>query len=106
MITNKAMNAYEVLSPWAEADPIPLRGINERPAQLSGKKIGLLRNSKRTAEPSLKVVENRLKKRFPNTSFSWFSNLYPNKTAVSTELKDAFEAWLTEVDAVIVSYGD
>ena len=106
MNTKDNKNVYEVLSPWAEADPLPRRSINERPTQISGKKIGLLRNSKRTAEPTLKVVENRLKKRFPDTSFSWFSNLYPNKTAVTTELKDEFEAWLNEVDAVIVSYGD
>ena len=98
--------SYEVLSPWAEADPIPWKGISERITEISGKKIGLLRNSKRTAEPTLKVVEDRLKKRFPDVSFSWFSNLNANKTAVTTELKEEFEEWLKEVDAVIVSYGD
>ena len=31
------MNSFKVLSPWAEADPIPWRGINERISDLSGK---------------------------------------------------------------------
>ena len=30
---------YEVLSPWAEADPIPLRGISPRLTDLKDKKI-------------------------------------------------------------------
>ena len=100
------MNSFEVLSPWAEADSIPWRGINERIADLSGKKIGLLVNSKRTAEPTLKVVEDRLKKILPNTSFSWFYNLKANEIAIATDKKDAFEKWLDEVDTVISSYGD
>jgi hypothetical protein len=37
-------NEYEVLGPWAEADPIPSRGINPRITDLAGKKIGLYRN--------------------------------------------------------------
>lgn len=97
---------FEVLSPWAEADPIPWKGIYDRLENVSGKKIGLLRNSKRTAEPSLKAVEDRLKKRLPETTFSWFSNLKPNTIAVETEMKDEFEKWLDGVDAVISSYGD
>jgi hypothetical protein len=100
------MNSFEVLSPWAEADPIPWRGINERISDLSGKKIGLLVNSKRTAEPTLKIVEDRLKKRFPDTSFSYFYNLKANEVAIATDKKGAFEKWLDEVDTVISSYGD
>jgi hypothetical protein len=97
---------YEVLSPWAEADPVPWRGINPRPANLAGKKIGLLRNSKRAAEPSLQVVADRLKKRYPTVEFSWFANLRPNEMSVAQDIKDDFEKWLKEADAVIASYGD
>ena len=97
---------YEVLSPWAEADPVPWKGINERLEGVSGKRIGLLRNSKRTAEPALKAVEDRLKKRMPDTAFEWFSNLEPNTVAAETGLKDEFEKWLDGVDAVISAYGD
>ena len=97
---------YEVLSPWAEADAVPWRGINPRLSDLSGKKIGLLRNSKRAAEPSLKILADRLEKRFPGIQFSWFSNLTPNETAIAQPIKDEFEKWLVGVDAVITSYGD
>lgn len=97
---------YEVLSPWAEADPVPWRGINPRLTDLAGKNIGLLRNSKRAAEPSLQIVADRLKKRYPAIKFSWFANLRPNETSIAQDIKDDFEKWLKGVDAVIASYGD
>jgi hypothetical protein len=97
---------YDVLSPWAEADPVQFRGINPRPAGLAGKKIGLLRNSKRAAEPTLKVVEERLKKKYPTAEFTWFSNLTPNQTLVELDAKQQYEDWLKGVDAVIAAYGD
>lgn len=97
---------YEVLSPWAEADPISFRGISARVTDLAGKKIGLLRNSKRAAQPTLQVVEERLKQRFPTAGFSWFSNLKPNETVIEQGRKDEFEDWLKGVDAVIAAYGD
>jgi len=98
---------YEVLSPWAEADPVPWKGINPRLSDLAGKKIGLLRNSKRAAEPSLQIAADRLKKKFPTVEFSWFSNLKPNETSIAQpDLKDDFEKWIKGVDAVIASYGD
>jgi hypothetical protein len=97
---------YEVLSPWAEADPVKFRGINSRPADLDGKKIGLLRNSKRAAEPILKVVEDRLKQKYPAAGLTWYSNLTPNEALVELPEKQQFEDWLKEVDAVILSYGD
>jgi hypothetical protein len=103
---DKANCSYEVLSPWAEADPVPWRGINTRLPGLADKKIGLLRNSKRAAEPSLKIVADRLKKRYPSIQFSWFANLRPNEMSVAQNIKDDFEKWLKEVDAVIASYGD
>ncbi len=103
---DKANCSYEVLSPWAEADPVAWRGINTRLPDLAGKKIGLLRNSKRAAEPSLKIVADRLKKRYPTIQFSWFANLRPNEMSVAQDIKDDFEKWLKGVDAVIASYGD
>ena len=42
-------SVYEVLSPWAEADPVPLSGISPRLEDMTGKKIGLFCNSKRAA---------------------------------------------------------
>ena len=65
-MSNNTSQLYEVMSPWAEADPIPLKGITPRVKGLSGKKIGLFRNSKRVARPTLAVVEARLKEKFPD----------------------------------------
>jgi hypothetical protein len=101
-----AGNTYEVLGPWAEADPIPSRGINTRVTSLAGKKIGLYRNGKRAAEPTLKVVEDRLKKRYPTTTFTSFFNMRANEAIIEQDVKGQFEDWLKEVDAVIAAYGD
>lgn len=105
-LANKTDNVDEVLSPWAEADPIPSRGISARVNDLAGKKIGLYRNGKRAAEPTLKVVEDRLKKKYPTATFSWFFNARANEAIVGQEAKGEFENWLKEVDAVIAAYGD
>ena len=106
MSAEKTSPSYEVLSPWAEADPIPWRGINPRLTDLAGKKIGLLGNSKRTSQPSLKVVADRLKKKYPTISFSSFANLKANERSLATDYKDEFEQFIKGVDAVIASYGD
>lgn len=105
-MADKTGAVYEVLSPWAEADPISFRGISDRGTDLAGKKIGLYRNSKRAAEPTLKAVEDRLKKRFPTTEFTWFANLRANEAIIEQEAKGEFEDWLKGVDAVIAAYGD
>ena len=106
ILMEEKMNLFKVLSPWAEADTIAWQGISERINDFSNKKIGLLVNSKRTAEPTLKVVEERLKERLPDTSFSWFYNLKANEIAIATDSKADFEKWLGNVDTVISSYGD
>jgi hypothetical protein len=98
--------AYEVLSPWADADPVPFRAINARIGDLVGKKIGLFCNTKRVAEPTLKVVEDRLQQKYPSVTFSWFYNTIPNESIIDQPRKDEFENWLKEVDEVIAAYGD
>jgi hypothetical protein len=62
MDNNKPDIRYEVLSPWADAEPIPIKGLANRISSLNGRRIGLIRNGKVTAEPILKVIEARLKK--------------------------------------------
>ena len=97
---------FEVLSPWAEADPIPLKGLAPRLKTLAGKKIGLLRNNKRSAEPILTVASLKLKERFPDIEFSWFRG---HTFSVSEQEKDRlpeFEDWIKSVDAVIASTAD
>jgi hypothetical protein len=105
-MTNKEGSEYEVLSPWAEADPIPPRGIVPRVDSLEGKKIGLFRNSKRAALPLMNVVEGRLKEKFPTAEFTQFANLRPNEMMIEQDIKDEFDNWLKGVDAVIATFGD
>ena len=102
----KTDNVFEVLSPWADADPVPYRATNPRVNDLVGKKIGLFCNTKRVAEPTLKVVEGRLRERYPSVIFSWFFNTVPNEAIVAQTRKDEFDNWLKGVDAVIAAYGD
>lgn len=62
---------YEVLSPWAEVDPIPLKGLKaSRITDLEGKRIGIYCNVKRAALPMMTVVERKLKERFPTPSLA------------------------------------
>jgi hypothetical protein len=97
---------YEVLSPWAEADPVPLKGLSPRLDKLDGKKIGLLCNIKRAAPLVLEATEKLLKQRFPTTATSYF---YARSFSVSSLEKDRegeFNDWLKGVDAVIAAVGD
>ena len=103
---NASETQYEVLSPWAEVDPIPVRGISPRVDTLAGKKIGLFANFKRAAKPIQVVVERRLKERFPDCETSLFDSTLPNVTETETENKDRFTAWANDMDAVIAAVGD
>ena len=105
-MANQASNSFETLSPWAEADPIPARGIAPRITELSGKRIGLFRNRKRAAQPLMSAIEAGLKKRFPDTEFSSFANPTANEPIIEQELKQQFEDWLKGVDAVVAAVGD
>jgi hypothetical protein len=98
---------YEVLSPWAEVDPIPIKGITPRIEDLNGKTIGLFHNDKRATQPLLNHLEKRLKERFPEARVSRFSNTVPNLPVVEQpEARPQFEQWIKEVDTVAAAYGD
>ena len=98
---------YDVLSPWAEADPVPYRGLTPRLADLVGKKIGLLSNGKRAARPILMVVEKRIKERFPTVEISWyFTQNAIGPQEIDTEHKAKLEEWIKGVDAVVGAVGD
>ena len=105
-MTDKHINEYEVLSPWAEVDLVPFRGISPRLEGLEGKKIGLLMNTKRAAAPTMQVIKRRLKETFPTVEFTDFANLKPNETITEHEAKEEFENWVKGVDAVITAFGD
>ena len=97
---------YEVLSPWADADPKPLKGLAPRLTDLAGKKIGLLCNSKRAAPVILTVAERLLKERFPTSETSWFRAQFFSVSALEPDNLARFEDWIKGVDAVVAAVGD
>jgi hypothetical protein len=104
--TGQHSASYEVLSPWADADPVPLRGIAPRPESLEGKRIGLYSNRKRAAELALRAVERGLLERFPTARTSWYECTTVNLPEMLSEGKARFEAWVGSVDAVVLSVAD
>lgn len=97
---------FEVLSPWAEAEPVPLRGISPHLERLDGRKIGLFINAKRASELILKAFEKQLLERVPSATTSWYTCTDVNIPEMRTAGKDKFAAWITGVDAVVLSVGD
>ncbi len=56
---------YTVLSPWAEVDPVSLRGLTvERPGDLTGKTIGLFHMWKRSSKSILAALERQLRVKY------------------------------------------
>jgi hypothetical protein len=106
MTPNKTEPSYEVLSPWAEADPIPLRGLAPRVGDLAGKKIGLLCNNKRAAPLILNAAETILKKRYPTLTTSWFRAQSFSVSALEPQNREKFDDWIKGVDAVVAAVGD
>jgi hypothetical protein len=97
---------FEVLSPWADVDPIPLRGISPRVQSLAGKKIGLFVNSKRAAMPIAESIDKRLKAMYPDIQTIVFHSTEPNVNEIETKNKEKFTAWVRGIDAVIAVVGD
>ena len=94
---------YEVLTPWAEVDPPPVRVISPRLETVAGKKIGLFANVKPAARPILDEVEKHLKARFPDVQTSVFQAVQWNRQQAD---RPRFEAWVKGVDAAVVAVGD
>ena len=99
---------YEVLSPWAEVDPIPFRGLTApRLTGLAGKKIGLFASSKPISKRIMTVFEAKLKGRFPSVETSWWVG--EGSWAVvqmDTPKKEQYKEWVNGVDAVVAAVGD
>jgi hypothetical protein len=106
MNPNETTATYEVLSPWAEADPIPLKGLAPRVDKIDGKKIGLLCNNKRAAPLILDVTEKLLKERYPSVKISRFKGKTFSVSSLEKEREGEFNDWIKGVDAVIAAVGD
>ena len=96
---------YEILSPWAEVDPVPLQGISPRLPELRGRRIGLFHNGKVAAAPILDAVEAELRARVEDVSFARFGRR-ENLEVAETPARERYEEWAREVDAVILAVGD
>jgi hypothetical protein len=105
-MASKFNAVYEVLSPWADADPVTLKGLAPRITDLAGKRIGLLRNGKRAAEPILTVTEKILQKKYPTAEFIWFRARSFSVSELEKDRRQEFEDWIKSVDAVIAAVGD
>ena len=97
---------FEVLSPWADVDPIPLRGISPRIESLAGKKIGLFVNPKRAAMPIAQSIERRLKAMYPDVQTTIYHSVGANVNEIETKNKEKFTAWAKGLDAAIAVVGD
>ena len=97
---------FEVLNPWADVDPIPLRGISPRIQSLAGKKIGLFVNPKRAAMPIAESIEKRLRTMYPDVQTIIFHDTEANVTVIETKNKEKFTAWAKGLDAAIAVVGD
>jgi len=96
---------YEVLSPWAEVNPLPLSGISPRLTDLDDRTIGLYASHKVASSLIQAVVEAKLKERFHTLKFSWWKvALHDKLTLIEDRAK--FEEWLKGVDAVVNAVGD
>jgi len=96
---------YEVMSPWADIDPVPVRGITPRLDSLEGKTLGFFLNSKTAAEPMSEVIEEKIKEKYPSMNFSRFVRL-PNISMAETTEKEKYIEWLKGLDAVVYTHGD
>ena len=97
---------YEVHNPWAEIDPVPLRGISPRLTALEGKTIGLFAaQAKPASRPIMKAVERKLQARYPSAKFSWFLFDH-NLNVAQTSDNERFEAWAKNIDAAVAAVGD
>ena len=103
----KGSATYEVLSPWAEADPIPLSGISPRLADIAGRKIGLFASNKPAAPRMMAVLEEKMRQRFPASLISRYDAEEPF-VVLQMKGKDSrrFEEWVKGVDAVVAAVGD
>jgi len=97
---------YEVLSPWADADPVPFRGISPRIDSLAGKKIGLFVNPKRAALPIAESIQRRLVDKYPDAEIIMYRSYGANVNEIETDNKEAFTAWAKGLDAAIAVVAD
>ena len=106
MDTSNSNGRYEVLNPWADVEPVPLKGITSRLDSLSGKTIGLYCNFKETAKQIFTVLERRLQERFADLRCVWYYNEMMGVADIESERKGQLEDWIKSIDAAVLAVGD
>ena len=96
---------YEVISPWADIDPVPAMGLSPRLDSLEGKTVGFFMNSKIAAEPMSNIIKEKLKEKYTSIKFSSFVRI-PNISMEETPEKEEYVEWLKGLDAIIYTHGD
>jgi hypothetical protein len=102
-----ANDNFEVLSPWADVDPVIPKPLAPRVGELEGKTIGLFSNDKRAAQPLMDHLEKRLKERISGIKVTRFGNMRPNLPIIEQpDVLPRFDQWIKSVDTVAAAYGD
>lgn len=93
----------EVLNPRGEINPPPVHGINPRVADLNGKRVALIDNTKAGARTFLDVVQKKLQERYPEAIF-----LTPPKPegTVLSDAKDWYPEVVKQFDTFIFGVAD
>jgi hypothetical protein len=97
---------YGVLNPWAESDPVPLKGISPRLETFEGKKIGIFRNFKQGANQIGITIGEKLKERYPGVETILFDSTDQNVNVIETDKKDEFVRWAEGIDAAVLVLGN
>ena len=100
------LDQLQVLSPWSEIDPVPLKPPSPRLDGLAGKKIGLFVNHKRAARPMLESVRRWMQEKYPDISLDMYIGTETNVPEMWTSGKERFEKWIDVVDGVVLAVGD
>ena len=100
------IDQYGVLNPWAESDPVPLKGISSRLENLDGKKIGIFRNFKQGADQIGITIGEKLKERYPGVETILFDSTDQNVNVIETDKKDEFVKWAEGIDAAVLVLGN
>ena len=87
---------FEVLNPWAEVDPVPLKGISPRLSGLNNKTVGLLANDKPASSIVIGIIREQLTQKFPNVRFSSFLDDLGTLGIYEKELKAKVQEWAQE----------
>lgn len=99
------MSGMDLIDPATERAGAEQKPLEPRVESLSGKHIGLYDNAKSAAEPLLTVVKEKLERKYPDATFSWYHVEHLNQIKREDVQEDVKE-WAADVDTAIGAIGD